>query len=43
MTQLIVSIENPSMTTLAAIKDMEEGNTIHCGHFEDYKILVSDL
>lgn len=69
MTQLIVSIENPSMiadirkaikmikgvvavksdrpklnkATLAAIKDVEDGNTIHCGSFEDYKKLVSDL
>lgn len=69
MTQLIVSIDNPSMiadirkaikmikgvvavkadkpklnkTTIAAIKDAAEGNTIHCGAFENYKNLVSDL
>lgn len=43
MAQLIVSIENPSMITLAAIKDMEERNTIQCDSFETYKKLVSDL
>lgn len=69
MTQLIVSIENPSMiadirkaikmikgvvavkserpkfnkSTVDAIKDVEEGKTIHCGSFDDYKKLVSNL
>ncbi len=69
MTQLIVSIDNPSMladissaikmirgvvavktekakpnaTTLSAIDDAKNGNTIHCTSFEDYKKLVANL
>lgn len=69
MTQLIVSIDNPSMvadikkaikmirgvvsvkaeksgpnpTTIAAIKDAENGRTIFCGSFESYKQMTANL
>ena len=40
-----VKADKPKLnkTTMAAINDVAEGNTIHCGSFENYKKLVSDL
>lgn len=43
----VVSVKSeklkPNSATLAAIKEMESGNTIHCGSFDDYKRIVSNL
>ncbi|MCM1521305.1 MAG: hypothetical protein NC039_01475 [Muribaculaceae bacterium] len=43
----VVSVKSekakPNATTLAAIKEVENGNAIHCGSFDDYKRMVANL
>lgn len=43
----VVSVKSekpkPNATTLAAIKEIEDGNGIFCGSFDNYKRVVANL
>lgn len=35
--------KTPNTTTISAIKEIQSGNGIYCGSFDDYKKIVANL